>query len=307
MIRVTLLGTAAARPTPGRNVAGLAVQHDGDLILWDCGEGTQRQMMRFNTGFNVAAIFVTHTHADHFLGIPGLLRTMGLQGQQEPVEIYGPPGSHEVLTAAVRLGNDRVPFQVRVAELAPGEGVGRKGYAVEAFDVSHGVPAVGYALQEPERLGRFDVALARSLGVPEGPVFGRLHRGEAVEVPGGRVVRPEEVVGPPRPGRRVVYTGDTRPTRKVQAAARGADLLIHEATFTEDEKDRARGTGHSTALGAARLARAAGVRTLVLTHLSARYADDASPLRSEAAAVFPGALVGRDGMVVEVPYPDDVP
>lgn len=305
MLRVTFIGTSSARPTVSRNTSAIAIQREGELYLFDCGEGTQRQMMRYNTGFNVGAIFITHTHADHFLGIPGLLRTMGLQGHQEPVEIFGPPGSGEVLEAAVRLGNDRVPFPVRVAEVAPGSGVARKGYAVEAFAVSHGVSAVGYALQEPERLGRFDVELARALGVPEGPVFGRLHRGEAVEVEGGRVVRPEEVVGPPRRGRRVVYTGDTRPTKKVESAARGADLLIHEATFTEDERDRARGTGHSTALGAARLARDAGARILVLTHLSARYADDASPLREEAAEVFPGALVGRDGMTVEVPLPED--
>jgi len=305
VIRVTILGTAAARPTPGRNVAGIAVQHEGELFLWDCGEGTQRQMMRYNTGFNVGAIFVTHTHADHFLGIPGLLRTMGLQGHQETVEIYGPPGSREVLESAVRLGNDRVPFPVRVSEVQPGSSVPGNGYAVEAFEVSHGVAAVGWALQEPERLGRFDVERARALGVPEGPVFGRLHKGEPVEVPGGRVVHPSEVVGPPRRGRKVVYTGDTRPTRKVEVAARGADLLVHEATFAEDEADRARATGHATALGAARLAREAGVGMLVLTHVSARYADDTSPLRDEADAVFPGVVVARDGLVVEVPLPED--
>ncbi|MDT8342445.1 MAG: ribonuclease Z [Longimicrobiales bacterium] len=305
MIRVTLLGTAAARPTPGRNVSALAVQHEGDLVLWDCGEGTQRQMMRFATGFNVGAIFITHTHADHYLGVPGLLRTLGLQGHQAPVALYGPPGSGPVLRAAVSLGNDRLPFPVRVEELAAGDAVGRKGYAVEAFAVSHGVSALGFALQEPERLGRFDVERARALGVPEGPAFGRLHRGEVVEGADGRMVSPEEVVGPPRPGRRVVYTGDTRPTRRVLASARGADLLVHEATFAEDERDRARATGHATALGAARLAREAGVGRLVLTHLSARYADDPSPLRDEARSAFPGAAVGRDGMVVEVPFRDE--
>jgi ribonuclease Z len=304
VIRITLLGTAAARPTPGRNVAGLAVQHEGDLILWDCGEGTQRQMMRYNTGFNVGAIFVTHLHADHFLGIPGLLRTLGLQGHRERVEVFGPPGSRGVLESAVRLGNDRVPFPVDVQEVEPGTAVSRAGYQVEAFAVSHGVPAVGYALQEPERLGRFDVERARMLGVREGPDFGRLHRGETVEGAEGPV-GPEEVVGPPRRGRRVVYTGDTRPTRKVLTAAQGADLLIHEATFSEEEKDRARSTGHSTALGAARLARDAGAVRLVLTHLSARYADDVDPLVREARSAFPGVRVGRDGMTVEIPYPED--
>ena len=305
MIRLTLLGTAAARPTPGRNVSGIAVQADGDLLLWDCGEGTQRQMMRFGTGFNVSAIFITHVHADHFLGLPGLLRTMGLQGHTAPVEIYGPAGTSGVLQAAVELGNDRVPFPVTVREVSPGSRIARSGYDVVAFGVAHGVRAVGYALQEPDRLGRFDVERARALGVPEGPEFGRLHRGETVELPGGGTVAPEEVVGPTRRGRKVVYSGDTRPSREVEEAARGADLLVHEATFTEDERERARSTGHSTAQGAARVARAAGVRELVLTHVSARYADDDSPLREEARAVFARSRGGRDGLVVEVPYPED--
>ena len=236
--------------------------------------------------------------------ISGLLRTMGLQGHRDPVEIFGPSGSREVLLVAVRLGADRVPFPVTVRELSPGDAVERDGYRVVAFDVSHGVSAVGYALQEPERLGRFDVELARNLGVPEGPAFGRLHRGETVEVPGGEV-RPGQVVGPTRRGRRVVYTGDTRPADSVVQAAQGADLLIHEATFTEEEKDRANETGHSTAAGAAAVAHEAQVEQLVLTHLSARYSDDVTPLRTEAAGVYPEVRVGRDGMIVEVPFPED--
>lgn len=305
MIRVTVLGTAAARPTPGRNVAGIAVQHEGELILWDCGEGTQRQMMRYGSGFNVRAIFITHLHADHFLGLPGLLRTMGLQGHTEPVAVYGPPGSSGVLRDAVGLGNDRVPFPVEVSELSPGDAVKMSGYRIEAFPVVHGVTAVGYALREPERLGRFDVARARELGVPEGPAFGRLHRGETVELPDGSTVSPAEVVGPSRPGRLVVYAGDSRPSGKVVSAAEGADLLIHEATFTHDELDRARSTGHSTAREAAGVARDAGVARLVLTHISARYADNTAPLKAEAAAVFPEVVVARDGLVVEVGFPED--
>ena len=305
MIRVTLLGTAAARPTPGRNVSGLAVQYDGDLFLWDCGEGTQRQMMRYATGFNVGALFITHVHADHILGIPGLLRTMGLQGHREPVELYGPPGSRSVLSDAVHLGTHRVPFPVNIREVEAGEEVSRKGFSIRAFRVSHGLSAVGWALVEPPRLGRFDVAKARALGVPEGPAFGRLHRGEAVEVEGGWV-RPEDVVGRPRPGRTVVYTGDTRPSGDVEEAARGADLLIHDATFGDEEEDRARETGHATARQAGRLARKAGARELVLTHLSARYADDPGVLLQEAREEFDRTRVGRDGMVLEVPFlPED--
>jgi ribonuclease Z len=303
MIRVTLLGTAAARPTPGRNVSGMAVQYEGELLLWDCGEGTQRQMMRYSTGFNVSSLFITHVHADHILGIPGLLRTMGLQGHREPVDLFGPPGSASTLHDAVHLGTHRVPFPVRIREVAAGEEVARKGYRVRAFHVSHGISAVGWSLVEPPRLGRFDVERARALGVPEGPAFGRLHRGESVEVEGGGWVHPDDVVGSPRPGRTVVYTGDTRPSPDVLEAARGADLLIHDATFGDEEEERARETGHATARQAATLAREAGVRQLILTHLSARYADDPKPLLRQAREEFPDARVGRDGMVMEVPFP----
>lgn len=303
MIRVTFLGTAASRPTVGRNVSGLAVQRESELMLFDCGEGTQRQMMRYGTGFSVGSIFVTHLHADHFLGVIGLLRTMGLQGHPDPVDLYGPPASRPVLEAAVHLGIDRITFPVVIRELEPGQAVRRDAYEVRAFAVAHGTRAVGYALVERERLGRFDVERARALGVPEGPLFGRLHRGEAVEVD-GRTVTPSEVVGPPRPGRRVVYTGDTRPSAPVVQAARSADLLIHECTFGDDEMERARETYHTTASQAARVARDAGARRLVLTHLSARYADQPDVLEGQARSVFPGAVVARDGLVVEVPFPE---
>ncbi|MGD8320874.1 MAG: ribonuclease Z [Gemmatimonadota bacterium] len=304
MIRLTFLGTAASRPTVGRNVSGIAVQREGDVMLFDCGEGTQRQMMRYGTGFTVQAIFVTHLHADHFLGITGLLRTMALQGRTDPLSIYGPRGSARLLRTAVLLGVDRVPFAVSVEELAPGEQVRREEYAIEAFSVNHGTPAVGWALVEHPRLGRFDVERARAMGIPEGPLFGRLHRGEAVEVD-GRVIHPQAVVGPPRPGRLVVYTGDTRPSESVVARARGAQVLIHEATFGGDEGDRARETFHSTATEAAEVARAAGVGELYLTHLSARYSDQPGPLQDEARAVFSRTRVAHDGLSIEIPYLDE--
>lgn len=301
MIRLTFLGTAASRPTVGRNVSGLAVQREGDLVLFDCGEGTQRQMMRYGTGFAVGAIFVSHAHADHFLGITGLLRTMALQGRVEPLEIYGPPGSARTLRAAAELGVDRVSFPVRVEELRPGESVPGDEYRIQAFAVDHGTSAVGWALVEDERLGRFDVDAARAMGIPEGPLFGRLHRGLPVEVD-GRVIRPEEVVGPPRPGRTVAYTGDTRPADGTREIARDADALVHEATFGDEERDRARETFHSTARQAGELAREAGAHRLFLTHLSARYSDDASVLEDEARRAFPPARVAHDGLVVELPY-----
>lgn len=270
-------------------------------MLFDCGEGTQRQMMRFGTGFGLQAIFVTHLHADHFIGIIGLLRTLALQDREEPLTIYGPPGTERVLDTAIHLGVERINFPVTVGEASPEQPVHFGEYDVVPFQVRHGTSAVGYALRELPRLGRFDVDRARELGIPEGRLFGRLHRGEPVEVD-GRTIHPEEVVGDPRPGRLVVYTGDTRPCPDTVAAATGADLLIHEATFLEDEGDRAHETFHSTARGAALVAREAEVERLVLTHVSARYSEDPGPLTDEARAVFPDTWVAHDGLSIELGY-----
>jgi ribonuclease Z len=302
VIRVTFLGTAAARPTVGRNVSALMMQREGELLLFDCGEGTQRQMMRFGTGFAVHDVFFTHMHADHFLGLTGLLRTMGLQGREEPMRLWAPEGGAPILHAAVNLGMERMTFPVEVTELPAGTALERDGYDIIAYRTQHG-RSLGYALVEHERLGRFDPERARELGVPEGPLFGRLHRGEDVVVD-GRTITAAELVGAPRPGRRVVYSGDTRPCRATIEVARTADLLIHDATFTHDEAPRARDTQHATAREAAKVAREAGALRLVLTHISARYADDARPLEREARAVFAETVVAYDGLTIEVPFRD---
>lgn len=303
MIRVRFLGTAASRPTVGRNVSGIAVQREGESLLLDCGEGTQRQIMRYGTGFSFSHIFITHGHADHFLGLPGLLRTMGLQGREEGMTIHCPGEAVELMQAAVRMGIERLAFPVEIEGLRDGDRVGFNGWAIHAYEVDHGVAALGYALVEELRLGRFDVDRARRLGVPDGPLYGRLHRGEPVEVE-GRTITPREVVGPPRPGRKVVYTGDTRPARTTGEMARGADLLIHDATFGREEKKRAWETRHSTAAEAARVAARAKVKRLVLTHLSARYADSPKVLEEEARAIFPASTVARDGFEIEIGYRD---
>ena len=304
MIRITFLGTAASRPTVGRNVSGISVQREGDSMLFDCGEGTQRQMMRFGTGFGIQTIFITHLHADHFLGLIGLLRTMALQGREEAIHVYGPRGSGEQLKAAIHLGVERIPFPVPVQEVGPEDSIPFHEYDVVPFSVRHSTSAVGYALREHPRLGRFDVERARALGVPEGRLFGRLHRGEPVEV-GDRTILPEEVVGDPRPGRLVVYTGDTRPSPSTVEVATGAEVLIHEATFLEEESERAYETFHSTAKGAAIVAREAGVERLFLTHVSARYSEDSRPLAEEARGIFPETRVAQDGMSIELGYPQD--
>lgn len=310
MLSVTFLGTSAARPTVERNVSATAVVREGETLLFECGEGTQRQMMRYGISFALSDIFVTHFHTDHFLGIVGLLRTLGLQGREEPMRLYGPRGAKRVLDHALSLGVERAPFDVQVVELAPGDRVQRTDYDVVAFATQHGRQSLGYGLVEHTRLGRFDPEKARALGVPEGSLWGRIHKGETVEfdVRGedGKVERrkvsPAELVGAPRPGRKVVYTGDTRPCSSVVQAAESADLLIHEATFGNEEKERAVETEHSTALEAGQVALAARVRRLALNHLSARYSAEWTVLLEEARAVFPQTVVAKDGMVIEVPF-----
>ncbi len=304
-MQITFLGTAAARPTVARNVSSLVIQREGEVMMFDCGEGTQRQMMRFGTGFSLRDIFFTHLHADHFLGVVGLVRTLGLQARDEPLDLWTPAGTLPLLQSAVELGGDRVPFEIRYHPLEPEQAVDRGAYRIVPFRTVHNGRSLGYSLVEHPRLGRFSPERARNLGVPEGPLWGKLHRGEAVEVD-GRAVPADEVVGPPRPGRRVVYTGDTRPCTATRTAAEGADLLIHEATFGADETKRAAATGHSTARDAARLARNAGVLRLALTHFSPRYADDPRGLEREARSAFPDTVSAYDGLTLEVPYADEL-
>jgi ribonuclease Z len=310
MLSVTFLGTSAARPTVERNVSGLAIHREGETLLFECGEGTQRQMMRFGVSFALSEIFFTHFHADHFLGVIGLIRTLGLQGRPEPLFLYGPKGAKRVLGEAMKLGVERVPFPVEIQEVKAGEVVHgarsteRDGYEIRAFSTEHGGGSVGYALREFERRGRFDPDKARALGIPEGPLWGQIAKGEPVTLSNGQTVRPSDLVGPKRSGRLVVFTGDTRPSAAVVDAAQGADLLIHEATFGEEEKDRAKETGHSTAKEAAQVALAAKAKRLVLCHVSARYSLSAEDLVKEAREVFPNVMVAKDGLEVEVPFSD---
>jgi ribonuclease Z len=304
MLTITLLGTSAAVPSVDRNVAALAVQREGETLLFDCGEGTQRQMMRYGVSFAFREIFFTHFHADHMLGVTGLLRTLGLQDRTAPVTLYGPRGAQRILGAAVGLGIERNRFDVEIVEIAAGQRLNRGDYDLVVFETDHRADTIGYALVEHTRFGRFNPDKARELGIPEGPLWGRVHKGETIELPDGRRIEPAELVGEPRRGRKLVYTGDTRPCAAVVEAAAGADLLVHEATFGEDERARAVETGHSTAAQAAEVARQAGARRLVLTHISPRYTRDAPELLAEAKAVFPETVIARDGLTLDVPFSD---
>ena len=306
MLSLTFLGTSAARPTVERSVSSLVIKREGESLMFDCGEGTQRQMMRYGVSFSLSEIFFTHFHADHYLGIIGLLRTLSLQDRTEPMCFYGPPGAAQLLGDAINLGVERTPFEVEILEVRAGDCLPRNGYDIEVVEVQHGRIAVGYALRERERLGRFDPDKARDMGVPEGPLWGRIHSGEAIELPDGRTVAPTELVGPSRPGRLVALSGDTCGCETLVAAAEGADVLIHEATFGEEEKERANETAHSTAIEAAQVALAARVKRLVLTHVSARYSANAKTLLDEARSVFPNTIVARDGMEIEVPFLEEV-
>jgi ribonuclease Z len=277
------------------------LRRGGDQLLFDCGEGTQRQLIQSVGLSDIQHLFVTHFHADHILGIPGMLKTFGLRGREVPMTIYGPPGLQAVIDDMGQLIG-RLPFDIDIYELQPGEELGFKGYTVSGFDVDHRARAFGFKLSEHERPGHFDDALATKLGVQSGPDFGVLHRGGDVTLPDGTVVKSEQVVGEPRRGRTIVYTGDTTPCDATVEAARGADLLIHEATFGDDEIARAAETKHSTARQAAEIARDADVEMLCLTHVSGRYFG--KELRDEARQVFPNTELPRDFDVVELPFPE---
>ena len=290
-------GTAGSVPTARRGLPALLLRAGGERILFDCGEGTQQQLLRSVGLPDVGAIFITHFHLDHWLGLPGMIKTFDLRARERPLTLYGPPGLDRLFTQVMRPVIGRTGYPLELVELEPHAELRFGSFLISPFPVKHRVEAYGYAFVEDERPGRFDVDAARELGVPEGPAWGRLQRGETVDG-----VTPEQVMGETRLGRRIVISGDTAPCQAVEVFAHGADVLVHEATFMEDERDRARETGHSTAHQAAELARDAGVKLLALTHLSTRYFP--REVRDEARATFPNTVVPRDFDEIVVPFPE---
>lgn len=296
---VFFAGTAGSVPSARRGLPAILVRRGGDRLLFDCGEGTQRQLLRSVGLADLDTVFITHFHADHWLGLPGMLKSFSLRERSEPITVYGPPGLRELM-GVMRVIYGRLSYELDVVELAPAETVRREGYLVAAIPVRHKGECFGYAIVEDERPGHLDPELAERLGVTPGPDFGRLQRGETVAG-----VRPEQVMGPAREGRKVVISGDTAPCEAIAIAAHQADVLVHEATFLLQDADRARQTLHSTARQAAELARDAEVRLLVLTHVSSRYAG--GELRDEARAVFPATEAVRDFDTIHVPFPERGP
>ncbi len=296
---ITFLGTAASVPTAGRGTSATLVVRGGSRVLVDCGEGTQRQFLRSGLGLvDLDAILLTHLHGDHYLGLPGLLKTYGLRGRTDPLSLVGPPGLGALLTG-LQMVIGRLSFPLVVLEVQPGPVLDLDGARWEAFATQHSIRSLGYALIENARPGMFDLAAATALGVPAGPLFGRLQRGETIHLDGG-AVSPDQVLGTARAGRRVVITGDTEPCDGTREAARGADLLVHEATFLDEDRARARETRHSTAREAADVALAADVRLLALTHLSSRFLP--REVRKEAESQFAPTIVPRDFDQVEIPF-----
>jgi ribonuclease Z len=289
-------GTAGSVPTARRGLPALLLRAGGERLLFDCGEGTQQQLLRSVGLPDVGAVFITHFHLDHWLGLIGMLKTFDLRARERPLTVYGPPGLTGLLNG-LRPIIGRTGYPLELAELEPYDEIRFGTFLISPFPVNHRVEAFGYAFVEDERPGRFDVEAARALGVSDGPDFGRLQRGETV-----KGVRPEQVMGETRPGRRIVISGDTAPCQAVEVLAHDADLLVHEATFMEDERARARETFHSTAHQAAEIAREAGVKLLALTHLSTRYFP--RDVREEARAVFPNTVVPRDFDAIAVPFPE---
>lgn len=299
-LSVVFLGTGGSVPSARRATACVLIRAGGSRVLIDAGEGAQRQMIASTGLVQVEDIYITHFHADHYLGLPGLLKTYDLMERQAPLRIVGPAGLHDLFEALRRIFG-RLRYEVELVELEPGEGIEHDGFEMRAFPVEHRMKALGYAYVEPERPGRFDVDAARGLGIKDDHDFGRLQRGETVSVDGSEV-RPDQVLGEARSGRKIVITGDTAPCEMTRIAAHAAQLLIHDGTFAVEEAARATDTGHSTARDAAQLAADAEAHLLAIVHVSSRY--NVSAVLEEARAAFPNTVAPRDFDLVEIPFPE---
>ncbi len=309
-MRLTFLGTGSATPSRSRNVSSIALQlpESGRLWLFDCGEGTQHQFLRSPLRLSqVERIFFTHLHGDHLYGLPGLLASRGMQEITTPVTLYGPAGLEQFVRTALRVSHGGLPYPLRCEIIHPGAVYGEPELRVECAPMSHRVPAFGYRITEADLPGHFDVERARALGIPEGPLYGRLKRGETLTLPDGRTVNGAELVGPERKGRSVVITGDTVASQDAVELGRGASVLVHEATYMEADAGLAARSMHATAAGAAHVAREAGAETLILSHFSPRYEGEGpltlADLLAEAQAIFPNTLLARDLWTFELPRP----
>lgn len=302
-MRIVFLGSGGSWPSPQRNVLSIAIKRGKEIILLDCGEGTQRQFMSSPFSFmQTKKILLSHFHGDHFLGLPGLIQSMTLNDREDGIRILGPRGTEDLVKILLDLGYFNPSFPVEVRDLEPGTILDFEAYKITAFKAEHNVPCLGYCIEERERPGRFNLERARKLGIPEGPLYRELQIGREVKVE-GRVITPDMVLGPPRKGRKIVYSGDTLPSKETVRYARNCDVLIHDATADSSFEEKANRYGHSTARQAARIAKESKAKVLFLVHISPRY-EDTKPLLDEAKKVFENSIVAEDLMEYEVRLED---
>jgi ribonuclease Z len=300
-LNVIFLGTGGSWPTINRNVSSVAIKRGKEILLFDCGEGTQRQFQKSHLSYmQITKIFITHFHGDHFLGIPGLLQTMQLNDRTEPLHIYGPQGMHSLTDQLVHLGYFRPVYKIIPHEVHDGEIITFDEYIIRVAKATHNVPAVAYSLEENQRPGRFNKPKALHMGIPEGPLFSKLQKGQDIILSDGRIIKPRMVLGPTRKGRKIVISGDTNPSKKIAKLAKHADILVHEATFASDFEDNAMEYGHSTAQQAALIAKDAQVKQLYLIHISPRYLTKKT-IESDARKVFSASHVPHDLQEINVP------
>ncbi len=301
-LSIIFLGTGGSWPTVKRNVSSIAIKRGGEILLFDCGEGTQRQIQKSNVSYmQISKIFVTHFHGDHFLGLPGLIQTMQLNSRIKPLSIYGPKGIIELMNNILNLGYFRLEYNINIYEIKDEERFDFKDYIINTIKVNHGVPTIGYSIEEKLRPGKFDKKKALKLGIPEGPLFSKIQKGESIIVKNGQIIKPNEILGPPRKGRKIVISGDTKPVKKMINFAKNADILIHDSTFDSNLEDISNEYGHSTSYQAAEIAKKAKVKKLFLTHISPRYLDK-NILEKDARKIFKNSFVARDLQEIEVNY-----
>ena len=299
-LSIIFLGTSGSWPTTKRNVTSIAIKRGKEIILFDCGEGTQRQLQRSSISYmQITKIFITHFHGDHFLGLPGLIQTMQLNDREAPLNIYGPKGMNKLLGQLLSLGFFKPNYKIYSHEVRQGDELDFNGYTIKIIKVKHGVPTIAYSLEEKLRPGKFNKPKALELGIPEGPFFSKLQQGISITLDDGRKIDPEMVLGPSRKGRKIVYSGDTIPIEKMIDFAKDADVLIHEATFHSDFNDLSTSYGHTTASEAAEIAKKANVKKLFLTHISPRYLDS-NKIKEEAIKIFKNTDIPNDYEEFEV-------
>jgi len=299
-LSIVFLGTSGSWPTVKRNVSSIAVKRASEIILFDCGEGTQRQFQKSNLSYmQISKIFITHFHGDHFLGLPGLIQTMQLNDRDKPLHIYGPTGIVTITQQLLSLGYFRPSYEIIAHEIKDGESIEFDDYFIRALAVRHNVPNLAYSLEENLRPGKFNKPKALKLGIPEGPLFSKLQHGETITLKNGKKITPKMVLGPPRQGRKIVISGDTRPCDEIIDFSQNADVLVHDATFDSELEDIANEYGHTTAYQAAEIAKRAEVEMLFLTHISPRYLDPLV-LESDARKIFKNSFVPKDFQEIEI-------